>query len=136
MDIGSGIDAVLAQNEELHTIPEILQPNGEPYTAANGAPCTISVYGPESKAARKGKRTDLRKLIRRAGEPDLEDVEGSRIEKAAACVGAWTGWEANGVEAPCNHANVRLLLRAEHILAQVEAGIAKHAAFLSAAKAS
>lgn len=128
MDIGQ-IDAVIAEDEELAVIP-IYKKNGDPYTSASGEPSTISVYGPESKAAKKGKRTEWRKLVKRTGTPELDEVEDGRIEKAIAHVGDWFGWESAGQPAPCTPENIRALFKAEHILAQVEAGVAKHAGFL------
>ena len=130
MDIGR-IDEVIAQDEELAVIP-IYQKDGDPYLSASGEPCTISVYGPESKAAKKAKRSEWRALTKRAGQTvELDEYEKTRIDKAVAVVAAWSGWESAGEPAECSPANVRALLQAEHILAQVEAGIARHAAFLA-----
>ena len=130
MDIGR-IDEVIAQDEELAVIP-IYQKDGDPYLSASGEPCTISVYGPESKAAKKAKKTEWRRLVKRAGQQaEHDEYESARIDKAAALVAAWSGWEANGSPAECTPQNVKALLQAEHILAQVEAGIGRHAAFLA-----
>jgi hypothetical protein len=136
MEIGRVKD-ISAKSEELAVIP-IYMPDGDPYLdEANGEPCTISVYGPESKASKKAKGIEWRQMTKRAGVPELEEHEASRIAKAAAHVGEWSGWKLDGgVPAPCTVANVRELLGAEHILAQVEAGIARHAAFLGARKTS
>jgi hypothetical protein len=130
MDIAR-IDEIIAQDDELAVIP-IYQKNGDPYLASDDkTPCTISVYGPESKAAKKAKRVEWRKLSKRAGQTvEVEEYDASRLEKAAALVADWSGWESNGQPAECTPQNVKALLAAEHILAQVEAGIARHAAFL------
>ena len=129
MDIGR-IDEIIAQDEELATVP-IYQKNGDPYTGPDGEPCTISVYGPESKAAKKAKRAEWKKLQRRAGQMESDEFDATRVDKAAALVGAWSGWESGGQPAECTPTNVKALLQAEHILAQVEAGIGRHAAFLA-----
>lgn len=130
------VKEISAKSEELAVIT-IYMPDGDPYTDdATGEPCTISVYGPESKAAKRAKGIEWRQMTKRAGVPELEEHEASRIAKAAAHVGEWTGWTANGQPVPCTQPNVRELLGAEHILAQVEAGIARHAAFLGARKTS
>ena len=129
MDIGR-IDEIIAQDEELATVP-IYQKNGDPYTGPDGQPCTIGVYGSESKAAKKAKRVEFKKMQQLHGKMDSDDYELSRVEKAAAHVAEWTGWESDRQLAACTPANVKALLEAEHILAQVEAGIAKHALFLA-----
>ena len=133
MDINT-LDEIIAQDEEAAEIP-IYQKDGEPYTSKDGEPAIIAVYGAESKAAKKAKKTEWRKLVKRTGaQVELDEYEATRIDKAAAVVAYWRGWESNGEPAECTPANVRALLRAEHILAQVEAGIARHAAFLGARK--
>ena len=130
MDIGR-IPEIIAQDDEIATIPSILDKKGNPYLGPDGQPCTIGVYGSESKAAKRAKRVEFKKMQQLHGKMDSDDYELSRVEKAAAHVAEWTGWESDRQLAACTPANVKALLEAEHILAQVEAGIAKHALFLA-----
>jgi hypothetical protein len=68
--------------------------------------------------------------------PELEDHEASRIAKAAAHVGEWTAGSSTAESPPPAPWPTSALLAAKHILAQVEAGIARHAAFLASRKTS
>lgn len=132
MDIFAKLDAVIA-DDELGAVIPIFQKDGTPYLSLTGEPSTVTVVGNEATSAKKIARTQMRRAIRRAGQAEPEDIETNRAEKAAAQVIAWFGWDDGTTDVPCTPENVKHWLRAEHILAQVEAGITRHAAFLAPA---
>lgn len=135
MDIGK-LDQIIAQDEEVADIP-IRQPNGDFYLAPDGSPCTIGVVGSESKQYKAGRDRITRKLTR-AGRIRMEpeDIRRNRADQAAAAVVRFHGWEWNGKPAEFNDGNVRKLLAFDHILEQVESGIAAHADFFVKPSAS
>lgn len=110
----------------------IFRPDGEPYEAPDGTQCTISVLGAESKQAQRADDINARRILR-AQRRKLEpaDLRRNKIEKAAALVTAFHGWEEDGQPLEFNRDNVRKLLAFEHILDQVETGINAHADFFS-----
>lgn len=128
MDINA-LKQEAAQDEEGAVI-EIMDKNGEPYTASDGSAVTITVRGLHAKAVRAAMDANQRRLLK-AGRRKLEpsDIQRNRIEQAAAAVVEWRGWEANGEPFPCTPENVRALLGTPWILDQVEAGIESHAGF-------
>lgn len=119
-----------AGSERIADVP-IFEPDGTPYRAKDGSPATIGVYGPESKRHNAARDALTQKLIRQGGKkPTPEALRQTRIEQAAAVVARWHGWEAeDGAEIRCDHDNVVELLRTDHVLEQVEAGISGHADF-------
>lgn len=130
-DLTRSIDATLAQEEE-GAVVELNQPNGEPYRAADGSPATVTVVGRESKRVRAAIAANTRRLLRsKKGKMDETDLRANRVEAAVAAITDWHGWEADGIAAPCTPENVRQLLRADHLLEQVEVAIHGHADFFS-----
>lgn len=112
----------------------IFKPNGEPYEAPDGTQCTISVLGSESKKARQADDINARRILqaqRRRLEP--ADIRRNQLEKAAALVTDFHGWEENGAPLEFNKDNVRKLLAFDHILDQVQRGINAHADFFTTA---
>lgn len=127
----SQLATVVAQSEQIATIT-IYQPNGQPYTGTGGE-CTISFTGSESKAyLHERTRIQRRALNRRKMNTEPADVLRNRIDLAAAAVTGWANWEDDNDEpAPCTPQNVKNLLQVEHILVQLEEGIAGHADFFA-----
>lgn len=122
----------IAQDEVGSPVP-IYKKNGEPYLAADGTTqSTITVLGSDAKQVRLAKETIQRKLLRqRRTKLEPSDILENRISVAAAAVTAWDGWESEGKPFACTPEHVKLVLKAEHILEQVEAGIAGHADFFT-----
>ncbi len=128
MDINT-LKFKVAQDDTPVTIP-IYQKDGDPYLAADGTPATIDVVGSESKRY-KAARTQITKTMLRSrrARVEPEDLQRNRITMAAAAVTGWHGWENGSDALPCSEENIKSLLEVEHILDQVEAGIAAHADF-------
>lgn len=132
MNITTGLDAVIAQDEE-KAVVTIFQKNGDAYLAPDGSECTVTLLGMESKRVKAALDKNTRALLqakRQKREP--KDVLAARIRVVIAAMTGWHGWvldDAATETAQLNDANVRLLVRADHILDQVEAGIAGHADF-------
>jgi hypothetical protein len=122
----STLKTAVARSEDAAIIP-LLDETGEPYLASDDSPVTVSVVGSESKRIR-----DARDKL------DPADLRTNRIELATAGVIAWHGIEAeDGSAIECTPANVREFLgAAEHVLTQVEDGIARHARFFAPPSAS
>ncbi|MBA3891943.1 MAG: hypothetical protein H0X64_15595, partial [Gemmatimonadaceae bacterium] len=119
----------LAQDEQGAPIL-ILQKDGDPYLAPDGSEVTITVLGTDSKAFRHAKEVTQRKLLRtRRTKLEPADLLDNRITHAAAAIVGWHGWVSGDQPFPFTPDNAKALLRAEHILEQVEAGIAGHADF-------
>lgn len=125
------LDAEIAKDETGVLVP-LFQKNGDPYTAADGAPSTVTVVGSESARYRAAKSDIMRRALnQRRTKLEPADIARNRVDLAVAAVIEWAGWEAGGKPAACTPDNVRSLMRAEHILEQVEAGISGHADFFS-----
>ena len=127
----SDIKKAVAQDENAVDIT-IYQKDDQPYTAADGkTPVTIKVVGSESRQYRAAKDSQMKKMMRLRGrklEPD--DIRRNRVELAASAIVGWNGFESSGIPFPFSPENARLLLtQADHILEQVEDGIAGHADF-------
>lgn len=120
----------IAQDEKGAVIP-IAQKNGEPYLGADGAQSTITVLGFDSKKVKTAKDAVQRRAIRSRKKPDLGDFARNRVDLAAAAVVEWSGWESGTEAFPCTPDNIRSMLGADHILEQVEAGVAGHADFFA-----
>lgn len=131
MDINS-IEAEIAQDENIVDIP-IYQKNGEQYTAKDGTPSTIGIVGSDSKSVKAARNTVQRRMLRLGRKAEPADLLKNRLIIAKAAGRRWTGWELGDTPAPYSEDNLAKLLTAEHILAQVEAGIDGHADFFSAA---
>jgi hypothetical protein len=132
-DITQIRDAV--KQDEEGAVVTIFDKNDEPYLAADGTPCTMTVLGSESRRVRKA-QLELAKRRTRPGRSTrftLEEAEELQIEQSAAAVTAWHGFEdANGVELPCTPENVKTVLGlAQHILLQVQSAIQDHARFFA-----
>lgn len=130
MDL-SGIGEEVAKDEEGVIVP-IFRKNSEPYLSSDGKPASVTVLGSESAKYRTARDSITRRALQagaRRGKLEPEDLLKNRVSLCAAVVIDWFGWEAGGKPAPCIEANVRELLKAEHILEQVEAGIANHSDF-------
>lgn len=131
-DLQQAREQVEAQEQPV-AVP-IYQPNGEPYEAPDGSQCTISVLGSESEKARRADEINARRILRaqrRRLEP--EDIRRNQLEKAAALVVDFHGWEENGQPLEFSKDSVRKLLAFDHILDQVQAGIDGHADFFTTA---
>lgn len=126
-----------ARSERVADIP-IVAPDGSPYLAQDGTPATIGVYGPESKKYYAARDALTQKLIRQNSKKlTPQALRQQRIEQAAAVVARWHGWEDDeGKDIRCDEANVIELLRTDHILEQVEAGIHGHADFFANSSSS
>lgn len=123
------IEGVLERQEEGAVI-EIMQPSGDPYVGLDGATATITVVGSESKQYRASEMAESRKLLK-GGRAKLtpEQLRSQRINKAASAVVEWSGWDDGKKDLPCTLEHVKDVIRHEHILRQVEAGIDDHAGF-------
>lgn len=130
MDV-KALDAELQQDETIADIV-IYKKDGSPYLAADGTPSTVGVTGTDADAYRKEKHAIQRELLSsRRTKLDPEDLTRNRIRQAAAGVKRWHGWEDDDEELKCERNNVRAVCKIEHILEQIEAGIAGHASFFS-----
>lgn len=129
MDIGK-MEAVIALDEQEVDVP-IYQKNGEPYLAPDGkTPCTITVVGEESKRVMDADTATQRRMLhQRSQRLQPADILYNRIFRASAAVTRWFGWTIGETLAECTPENVRKLLRAPHILSQVEAAVSGHADF-------
>lgn len=124
MDL-SKINEEIARDEQ-GLVVVIYGKDEEPYLAADGSEATITVLGADSKQVRAVRDRQTRRYLKNSGQKRTpEDLRRNRIEAAAAAVTAWHGWESDGQPMPCAPDNVRLLLRADHILVQVEEAIAR-----------
>lgn len=135
MDVTT-LQAELAKDEEGVVVP-IYDKGGEPYTAADGTPTTITVLGSDSRPYRAAVEANQKRLLKQR-RPSMVpgDLTRNRIEAAAAAIVAWHGFESDGAEWPCTSDHVKELLQTPHILEQVEAGIASHADFFKNSSAS
>ena len=135
MDL-TNLDAEIAKDETGAVIP-INQKNGDAYRAADGTPATVTVVGSESKRYKDARNLITKRAINlRRQKMDPADLERNRIDLAVAAIIDWSGWEIGGKVAECTPQNIRQLLRADHILEQVEAGIVGHADFFSTPSSS
>jgi putative IMPACT (imprinted ancient) family translation regulator len=127
-DISAAVqNAELSEQEATGTI---YQPGGDAYLAPDGkTECTITVLGKESTLYRRADDAITRRALRSGRALTPEELRQNRIDRAAAVVTRWYGWEMDGQPAECERDNVRKLLRVQHILEQVEALIEGHAAF-------
>ena len=83
MDIKQ-LDKVVAADEEGAVIT-IYQKNGDPYTAADGTPCTMTVVGSESKRYKDAKRQSAKRMLKkRRTTLEPEEVEENAIRQATA----------------------------------------------------
>lgn len=110
---------------------------GNYYMGPDNEPCTITVVGSESARYRAAKHAQYRRMTKRVrsgrAEPAPEELERDAIELAASAVIGFSGWEQDGKPLGFTPENVRLLLGFDHILEQVQAGIARHASFFEPA---
>lgn len=125
-------DAV-AQDEE-GAVVTINDPDGNPYTAADGSDVTMTVLGSQSKARRKAEDAAAQSLARAgrsAFEPDA--MRARRLNLVAACVTGWSGWEDEaGQPIPFSRENIKAVFAVDdRILTQVEAAIERHGFFLA-----
>lgn len=122
----------VALDEDGAVVP-ILDPEGNAYTAADGSDVTMTILGAQSKARRKAEEAAA-KSIAFSGRAAFEGTASRtrRINLAASCVTAWSGWEdESGAPIPFSPANVKTVLGADdRILTQVEVAISEHASFL------
>ena len=114
----------IAENDEVSVAIPIFQRNGDPYLGADGKQSTISVVGSESPAYRRARKSILKRMTK--GSVDMDTM---RVEMAALAVTNWSGWEDGDKSLPFSPENVKVLLKPEHILSQVEAGIGRYAVF-------
>jgi hypothetical protein len=129
----SQIKETVAADDTPYTF-SVLDPNGEPYRAANGDDATWSVLGRQSKARRKAEDTETRRVLRlQQKHIEPADIKNRRIALALACSVGFTGWEDDtGAPIPFTPEHARAILEADvRILEQVEEAIDKHSAFLS-----
>lgn len=127
MDINAELDAVIAESER-KAVRTIYKPNGEAYQAPDGSDCTVSLLGMESARVKKALDSNTRALLQaKKTKREPEDVRKARVRVAVAACPEWHGWTAGKDLAECTEANVRHLLRADHILEQFEEGINGHA---------
>jgi hypothetical protein len=129
----SSVKEAVAKDEDGAVLP-IDGKDGEPYLAHDGSPATMTIVGLESKRMRDITDKQQRRALRRqVAKITPEMLREERIEKAAAAVIAWHGWEGDdGTELACTPENVAALLgAAEHIMEQVEAGVRRHASFFT-----
>jgi hypothetical protein len=127
MDV-SKIDEEIA-NDELSMAVPINKKNDEPYVGANGEDSTISVTGTDAKKYKRVRERIQKRAYNRTGKLEPAEVMKNRIDLAVAGSTGWSGWEANGEPLPFSEEDLRTLLKAEHILEQVERGIKRHADF-------
>jgi len=130
MDILTITESVGKDNEGVVVV--INGPDGEPYTALDGSPATMTILGSQSTAVGKARDAQTRKFLKNTGgKTDVADLRANRIALASAAVVAWHGWEQDGLPLPLSGPNVALFFNAdERILEQVESAIQKHADFL------
>lgn len=107
-----------------------------PYLSPDGAPCTFSFVGGESKAVRAARdeiqRMNLREQRLRPLEP--ADIRARRVRIASAGLTGWTGWtgkDDKGNVSPLAFTpeHVKAILKPDHILEQLESMIERHASF-------
>lgn len=136
-DIEQTINAVLAEDEEPAVIV-IYRTDGQAYRATDGSEVTMSVLGQESKAVKAAQDRSVRRYARsrRGARDEAQIARETRIEIATAAVVGWHGWEIDGQPAPLTPENLGRVLRADHILQQVEEAIHEHARFFKHSSAS
>jgi hypothetical protein len=120
MDL-STLQKIAEQDEEVVDVV-IRDRSNQPYLAKDGSKATIGVFGSES-ATYKKRRLDADRKAARSGEI-LSTLEIRRLN-AACGIARWHGWEAGGEPLACNLENVAKVLAFDHILYQVEGGIAR-----------
>lgn len=125
------IQSEIANDEEIVDLP-ISKKDGSLYLAADGSPATIGVLGSDAKKVKAARDANQRKLLRsRQQKTTPEDLRASRLAYACAAVVRWHGWMAGDQPFECTPENVRKMLGVDHILEQVEEGIAGHASFFA-----
>jgi hypothetical protein len=80
---------------------ELLQPNGNPLVGADGAPLSVTIYGPGSKAYQKAKAARsarLGVLLKPKHKMTLTDAENyqENAEFMAECTVSFNGWGYKG----------------------------------------
>lgn len=130
------LDATIAQDEEGVVIP-VYAKNGDPDLASDGSQTTITVVGSDSERYRRAQDIQTRRMLRtRRAKMEPDDIRANRIELAASAVIAWHGIEADGQPVPCTLESVRLVLKAQYMLEQIEAAVNEHASFLAKSSAT
>lgn len=129
MDIGKLAEVIALDEQEVEFT--VYQKDGTPYLAADGkTPCTITVVGEESKRVTDAKYASQRRMLhQRKQRLEPADILFNRITEAAAAVTRWSGWTVGDTPAECTMENVRALLKAPHILTQVEQAVTGHSDF-------
>lgn len=126
------VQTEVAQDEEIVDVP-IFKKDGTPFLAPDGeTQCTIGVRGGDAKKVRAAREANQRKLLRdRRAKLTPEDVRANRVSVVTAAIARWSGWTNGGDAFECTPENVRTMLAVDHILDQVEEGIADHAGFFA-----
>ena len=121
-----GVKRKIAQADEIADIP-IVDEAGEPYLGADGKPSTIGVLGQDSQTFKRALEDHSRRVAK-LSRAEQHKVDWRRAT-AVCAVQRWSGWEDGTTPLPPTPENVDALLRALHILEQVEAGVKGHAGF-------
>ncbi len=105
------------------TVVEIKDRNGEPYLE-DGKAATMTVLGeyaePVQRALAANRRATIKRMRTNPAQLDLGDE--ASVAVAIAAVTAWSGWKADGADAPCTPENKRAVFEAAPwILRQVMA---------------
>ncbi len=120
--------------DEVGAVIVIEDPNGVPYTAADGSEVTMTVVGSQSRARRKAEDAAVQ-VLQRSGRAGLhpDAARARRLNLVASCVIDMHGWEDEaGQPIPFNAANVKAIFAADdRITAQVESAIERHDFFLA-----
>lgn len=121
-----------AQDEQAASVP-IFKKGGAPYLAPDGeTQCTIDVLGSDAKKVQGARDAITRRQLKaRRVKLTPETLRDNRIDIAAAAVTGWSGWTDGAAEYPFTPENAKRMLRAEHILVQVEEAIDGHADFFA-----
>ena len=126
----NAIQTEIAQDEVAHAI-SIMKKDGSPYLARDGkTPCTIDVLGSDAHPVKLARDSATRRLLRgRRIKMEPADLRANRVAIAVSAITGWSGWDAGDTGFPFTPENAILMLGADHILEQVEAGITDHSDF-------
>lgn len=124
-------------NEEQAVVVTICDKLSEPYKAADGTDCTISVVGSDSTRFKEQEKANKKWAKHLGRMPTDEETNRLAVKQIATCCVAWHGFEKDGKPWEFSTDNVaKLLTDFDHILDQVTGAVFRHKRFFTSNSAA